>query len=1127
MLARFFIDRPIFAWVLSLVIILVGGVAAFTLPVDMYPEITPPTVQVTCTYPGANAQVVADTIAAPMEQQVNGVEGMIYMSSQSTNDGAYTLTVTFEIGTDVNMAQVLVQNRVALATPQLPAQVQLQGISVLKTSPNILFGINLVSPDRRYDALYLSNFATVQIQNELARIKGVGQIKIVGIGNYSMRIWVDPYKLASRNLTAVDVVNAVQNQNIQVAAGNIGQQPVPAGQIFQLPMDALGRLNTERQFGDIILKAGQAGNAGNPSSAIVHVRDVAKVEMGAQSYDQFCRLDGEPSAIIAVFTLPGANALDVANRVKARMEELKARFPPGLDYRIVYDTTPYIRQSIDEVIHTLIEAVVLVAVVVLFFLQDWKAMILPMIDVPVSLVGTFAVLAVLGFSLNNLTLFGLVLAIGIVVDDAIVVLENIERLIGTGMDARSATIQAMDELTGPIIAITLVLASVFIPSVFIPGLTGQFYRQFAVTIATAVIISALNALTLTPSRAVSIFSTEETDAHGEPKKEALPWWIFAVIGGYVTYWLAPRFAGLGLPVPGAEGQSWPVWLALIAAWFLPGAIVGGVIGWFIIRPVNAVLGLIFRAFNRVFEHVTAVYGWIVGGLLRLAVIVGIVYAVLLFGTWWGVTSAPKGFVPTQDQGYLLVNAQLPDSASVQRTEAIMQKIAKIAKEVPGVAHTVSISGTSFLLATNGSNLGSMFVVLDPFDERTSHDRYDETIARKIQARCAQEIEGANVGVFRAPPVRGLGNAGGFQLQTEQYGYFDLPELQRDTDALVQRLNSDPRFAGAFTLFRSATPGLFVDINRSKVQALQIPMQDVFTTLNVYMAGLYVNQFNQFGLTWQVQIEAAPEFRTTPDMLKQFQVRTTQGQMVPMGSLANVRNSAQPLLVMRYNMYASAPINGNSAPGVSSGTIVDAVTQIAKEMGVPFEWTQTTFLEVQAGNIALLIFSLGTVLVYFVLAAKYESWNLPLAVILVVPLCMLAAVVGMTIARLPIDIFVQIGLLVLVGLASKNAILIVEYARDQRLQGKELHEASLAASKIRFRPIIMTSFAFIFGVMPLVLATGAGAEMRQSLGTAVFSGMIGVTLFGVFLTPVFFFVLSWLADRRHVKAAAAPEAPTTT
>jgi multidrug efflux pump len=1121
MLARFFIDRPIFAWVLSLVIILVGGVAAFTLPIDLYPPITPPTVQVTCSYPGANAQVVADTIASPLEQQVNGVENMLYMSSQSTNDGSYVLTVTFDIGTDVNMAQVLVQNRVALAQPQLPAQVQLQGISVLKTSPNILFGINIISPDRRYDALFLSNFATIQIQNELARISGVGQIKIIGAGNYSMRIWVDPYKLASRSLTAVDVVNAVQSQNVQVAAGNVGQQPVPAGQVFQLPMDALGRLTTEKQFGDIIIKAGQANVQSNPSSPVVRVRDVGRVEMGAQTYDQQCRLNNDPSAILAVFQLPGSNALDVGNRVKARMEELKSRFPPGLDYRIVYDTTPFIRQSIDEVFRTLIEAVLLVAVVVLFFLQDWKAMILPMIDVPVSLIGTFAVLAVLGFSLNNLTLFGLVLAIGIVVDDAIVVLENIERLIGTGMDARSATIQAMDELTGPIIAITLVLASVFIPSIFIPGLTGQFYRQFAVTIAAAVIISALNALTLTPSRAVSIFRTEETGAHGEPKKEALPWWIFAVLGGVLCAWFAAnRMAGGDDASTAPETSNWQSW-ARLGMWFVPGAIVGGLIGWFIIRPVNAVLGTIFRAFNRLFDHVTAIYGRIVSGLLRLAVIVGVVYAGLLFATWWGVTYAPKGFIPTQDQGYLLVNVQLPDSASVQRTEVIMEQLAKIAHDTPGVANTVGISGTSFLLSTNGSNLGSMFVVLKDFSERTTADVYDAAIAERIQARCAQEIEGAIVSVFRSPPIRGLGNAGGFQLQTEQYGYFDLPVLQTETDQLVKRLNADPHFAGVFTLFRSAVPSLFVDINRTEVQALQIPIQDIFTTLNVYMAGLYVNQFNQFGFTWQVQVEAAPEFRNQADMLKQFQVRTTQGQMVPLGSIAIIKNSTEPLLVMRYNMYASASINGNSAPGVSSGTATDVVTAAAKEMGIPFEWTQMTFLEVQAGNTAILIFALGTLLVYFVLAAKYESWNLPLAVILVVPLCMLAAVAGMWIARLPIDIFVQIGLLVLVGLASKNAILIVEYARDQRAQGKELHEAALTASKIRFRPIIMTSFAFIFGVLPLLLGTGAGAEMRQSLGTAVFSGMIGVTLFGIFLTPVFFFGLSWLGDRRSKKKPSVP------
>ncbi len=838
--------------------------------------------------------------------------------------------------------------------------------------------------------------------------------------------------------------------------------------------------------------------------------------MGAQSYGQNCRLDGQPSAILAVFQLPGSNALDVARRVKERLEALKSRFPPGVDYRIVYDTTPFIRQSIDEVFRTLVEAVLLVAVVVLFFLQDWKAMILPMIDVPVSLVGTFAVLAMLGFSLNNLTLFGLVLAIGIVVDDAIVVLENIERLIGTGLDARTATIQAMDELTGPIISITLVLASVFVPSIFIPGLTGQFHRQFAVTIATAVVISAVNALTLTPSRAVSIFKTEESDPRGQPKKEALPWWILAAVGGFLSAWFAQRFfADRAGPAENAAVQAatWLSWLRTVG-FFVPGAVAGGLVGWFMMGRVNAFLGGVFFAFNRVFERVTAGYGWAIGRLLRLTAIVGIVYGGLLIATGWEVAFAPKGFVPTQDQGYLLVNVQLPDSASVQRTQAVMQKIGKIARGIPGVAHTVGIAGTSFLLATNGSNLGSMFVVLDDFSRRTRRDRYDAAIAQTIQERCAREVEEALVGVFRSPPVRGLGNAGGFQLQIEQVGRFDLPELQAQTDGFVRRLNADPRFAGSFTLFRSAVPGLYIDIDRTKIEALQIPLQDVFTTLNVYMGGLYVNQFNAFGMTWQVQVEAAPRFRTTAGVLKDFQVRTSAGQMVPLGAVATADNSTEPLLVMRYNMYASAAVNGSPAPGVSTGTMIDAITRIAKSLDVPFEWTQMTLLEVQAGNVAPLIFALGTLLVYFVLAAKYESWRLPLAVILVVPLCMLAAIAGMTIARLPVDIFVQIGLLVLVALASKNAILIVEYARDQSREGKEPYEAALAASRIRFRPIIMTSFAFILGVVPLVLASGAGAEMRQVLGTSVFSGMIGVTFFGVFLTPVFYSVLMRLSSRRQ-------------
>jgi multidrug efflux pump len=1137
MFARFFIDRPIFAWVVSLVILLGGGVAYFALPTELYPNITPPTVQVTASYPGANAEVVANTVAAPIEQQVNGVERMLYMSSQSTNDGNYTLTITFEIGTDVNLAQVLVQNRVALAQPQLPPQVQLEGVNTKKSSPQILMAINLISPDRRYDSVYMSNFATIQLKDELLRIKGVGDILLLGERDYSMRLWLDPYKLATRGLTASDVINAIQGQNVQVAAGTVGQQPVPTGQPFQFTMSALGRLDTERQFGDIILKTGAPNDSGSsqggPSSPVVYVRDVARVELGAQTYDQTGVADGQPSTGMGVFLLPGANALEVADAVKQRMKELKSRFPPGLEYDFYYDTTPFIQRSVEEVLNTLVIAVLLVGAVVLFFLQDWKAMILPMIDVPVSLVGTFAVMAALGFSLNNLTLFGLVLAIGIVVDDAIMVLENIERLIATGLDARTATIKAMDELTGPIVAITLVLSSVFLPACFIPGLTGQFYRQFALTIAASVTISAINAMTLTPSRAVSIFRSEEggeDGRKGHAKKEALPWWIFGIIGGLLTARLAPSLlAGhLGMPAAPAEGasalQKWLSW----SVWFSPGLLVGLVAGWFLIGPVNAVLGWIFRGFNRLFDGVTSAYGWTIGKLLRISAIVLVVYGGLLGLTWWRMASAPTGFIPTQDQGYLLVNVQLPDSASVQRTDAILAKIDKIARGVPGVAHTVGVSGEAFLTTTNGSNLGTMFLPLKPFEERT-REEYDAVIAAKVQQQCNQEIEGALIGIFRAPPIQGVGNAGGFKLQTEQRGYVDLAGLQTMTDQLVQKASTDPHYAAVFTLYRAHTPQLFVDIDRAKVQSLQVPIQDVFTTLQVYMGSYYVNQFNKFGRTWQVNIQADPESRTSADILKQLYVRSTpkqgQGQMIPLGTLLRVENSTGPLSVMRYNMYTSAAVNGVPAPGVSSGTVVEEMTKLARELDVPFEWTEMTFLQVQAGNLAFLIFGMGTALVYLVLAAKYESWRLPLAVILVVPMCLLAAVTGMTIARLPVDIFVQIGFLVLVALASKNAILIVEFGNEQHQQGEDLHQATQAAARIRFRPIIMTSVAFIGGVFPLVVATGAGAEMRQSLGTAVFSGMIGVALFGIFLTPVFFFVLMRFGIQKRTAPVSPPAAST--
>jgi multidrug efflux pump len=1178
MLARFFIDRPIFAWVLSLVILLLGAVAAAMLPIAQYPPITPPTVQVTAVYPGANASVVADTIGAPIEEQVNGVENMMYMSSQSGNDGSYNLTITFEIGTDPNMAQVLVQNRVALAMPQLPAVVQLQGVTTKKTSPDIVLAVSLISPDGRFDELYLSNYATISLQDELARINGVGNINIFGQQLYSMRIWLDPNELATRGLTVLDVVSAIQTQNIQVAAGAVGQQPVPKGQRLELTLSALGQLQTVNQFSDIIIKtakptlptssaanatpeapAGAAppasDNSGNTGSstagasatsttastaaatpsvadstapiapsaaAVVRVRDVGRVEMGAQSYTETSRLDGKPSAGIGIFLLRGANALNVADAVKKRMAELKADFPPGLDYAILYDTTPFVRQSIDEVFRALIIAVLLVAAVVLLFLQDWKAMILPMIDVPVSLVGTCVIMTFLGFSLNNLTLFGMVLAIGIVVDDSIVVLENIERHIALGKNPREATLAAMGEITGPIVAITLVLSAVFVPSAFVPGLTGQFYRQFAVTIAVAMIISAVNALTLAPSRAVFIFRTESpTDeagrsqepterSHGTaPHREALPWWIFGMGGGVLTLWLAQKY----LPNLIAAGDSqWRYYFRLVIA-FLPGLVVGGIIGRLIIRPVNAVLGWLFGGFNRLFDRITDLYGRVIGVLVRVSVLVIVIYIGLLGLTALQVASVPKGFLPEMDQGYLLINVQLPDAASLERTEAIMARIDEMARSTPGVAHTVGVSGRSFVLGTTGSNLGSMFVVLAPFPQRGSGE-YDAVIAEKLGRQLNEQIEGAIVNVFRPPPMRGLGSAGGFQLQVEQHGYVNLPKLQAQTETLIGKAMTDGKYAGMFTQYRSATPQLFVDINRTMVEAMQVPIDNVFSTLQVNMGGLYVNQFTRFGRTWEVQVQAAEGFRASAESIKQFQVRNAAGQMVPLGTLAKVQRTTGPLMVMRYNMYASAPVNGNAAPGVSSGTVIEDMEQLSRETGVPIEWTGINYLQVQAGNVALLIFVLGTLLVYLILAAKYESWRLPLAVILVVPLCMLASVTGMRIASLPVDIFVQVGLLVLVGLACKNAILIVEYGRDLRGQGKSLAEATQEASRVRFRPIVMTSLAFIFGVLPLVLASGAGAEMRRSLGIAVFTGMIGVTLFGIFLTPVFFHAISRLGSHRE-------------
>ena len=1117
MFAKFFIERPIFAWVVSIVILLIGAVAAFRLPIAQYPNITPPTVQVTAIYPGANAKVVAESVAAPIEQQVNGVEDMLYMSSQCTNDGAYNLTVTFDLGTDLNMAQVLVQNRVSLAMPLLPPQVQVQGVSTKKKSPSILLAINLISPDRRYDDIYLSNYATIQLKDELLRINGVGDVTYLGQRDYSMRVWLDPQKIASRNLTTSDIISAVEAQNIQVAAGQIGQQPVPEGQQFQLTMSTLGRLADPDQFGEIIVKTAQGDRRdGHTSSKVVRLRDVAEITLGAQQYDQICQLDGQPSIGLAVFQLPGSNALDVAEQVKARMAELKEHFPEGLDYRIVYDTTPFIEESVIEVFKTLRDAIILVAIVVLIFLQDWRAMILPMIDVPVSLVGTFAVMALLGFSLNNLTLFGMVLAIGIVVDDAIVVLENVERQMSFGLDAKNATIKAMGEITGPIIAITLVLCSVFLPSVFMPGVTGQFFRQFAITIAAAMVISAVNAMTLTPSRAAAIFQRENVDEHGHPRREALPWWIFAVLGGLLSVWSAKRFFAAQLGLATAEGEAAGLSWGMFAALTVPGLVLGGIVGRLVIKPINAILARLFGGFNRVFDRLTDAYGHGIGRLVRGSALVLLVYVALLVATGWTFSTAPTDFIPVQDQGYLLVNVQLPDAASVQRTQRVMEQVTRIALGdpssdggkggVPGVAHSLSVAGQSFLLNANGSNYGSSFLILDDFSKRHGPELYDEAIAEELRKRFSDEIDEAEVQVFRAPPIQGLGTGGGFKLQVEQRGYVDLDELQEETDSLVAEAERDPETSGVFTMFRAGVPQIFLDIDRTKCQSLGVALQDAFNTLQVYMGGYFVNLFNAFGRTWQVNLLAQPEDRTQIDVLHQLKVRNNRGEMVPLSTLTEPQNVGGPAMVMRYNMYTSAPVVGNPAPGTSSGQAIRLMNDLADRSGTTCEWTEIAYLQILAGNSAIYVFAIGSALIFLVLAAKYESWKLPMAVILVVPMCLLSAIVGMLIASLPVDIFVQIGFLVLVGLAAKNAILIVEFAQQLLDQGKPLREAVTESARMRLRPIVMTSFAFILGVVPLLLGSGAGAEMRRSLGTAVFSGMIGVTTFGVVLTPVFFYVI---------------------
>jgi len=1102
MLSHFFIDRPIFATVLSIVIVLIGGVAAITLPIAQYPDVSPPTVSVTTTYPGASAQVVADTVAAPIEQQVNGVENMLYMLSRSTNDGVMTLDVTFNLGTDIDFAQVLTQNRVAIAEARLPEEVKRQGVTTKKKSPSILLAVNLISPEGRYDQLYMSNYATINIRDALSRLEGVGDVTFLGGRDYSMRVWLDPEQLATRNLTATDVLRALQEQNVQVAAGRIGQPPVPAGSQFQLTINTLGRLLEADQFDDIVIKTSADGS-------IVRLRDIGRTELGALSYDVNCYLNGEPSVGLAVYQLPGSNALATADAVRRRMEELKQRFPEGLDYVIQYDTTVFVDESIKAVYHTLFEAIVLVFIVVLVFLQDWRATIIPMIAVPVSLVGTFAVMALLGFSINNLSLFGLVLAIGIVVDDAIVVVENFERWLSAGETPRNAARKAMDEVSGPVIAIALVLASVFIPTAFIAGISGQFYRQFALTIAASTLISAFNSLTLSPALCVILFQGHAA-GHGE-KKQPLPGAGVALVFGA----LAALFAE---PLAVKTAQAWlgggHGWLAPVA--FIVLFLIGGAVGFLLSGIVNQALNAFFWAFNKSFDWFRDGYVGATRQFLRLGVLVMAIYAGLIGLTYVGFRAVPIGFIPPQDKGYLISATQLPDGASLERTDAVVKQLTKIALEDEGVEAVLGVPGFSAVTGVNLPNMGTMFIILKPFEERAGRgELYDQTVAARLTARFTDALD-ASTGVYGAPPIDGLGSTGGFKLQVQDRSDAGSFALQDAVQAVARAAMGDNGIAAAFSSFTANQPQLFVDVDRVMAKSAGVELTSINQTLQAYLGSAYVNDFTRFGRNWQVMAQADAKYRLRPEDIGLLKTRNAAGDMVPLGGLLSVREVSGPAVVNRYNMFPSAEVTGVPKPGVASGQIIKTMERINAEVLPPsmgYEWTELTLMQILAGNTAAFVFALGTVFVFLVLAAQYESWSLPLSIILIVPMCLLAAIFGVWLSGRDNNIFTQIGLVVLIGLAAKNAILIVEFAK-QRQDEADLshHDAALEASKMRLRPILMTSFAFILGVVPLVLGVGAGAEMRNALGIAVFSGMLGVTIFGPFFTPAFYVLVRRIADR---------------
>ncbi len=1036
-ISHFFIDRPIFAAVVSIVIMILGAVSVTRLPIAQYPDIAPPVVNVTGQYPGASAEVVAATVATPLEQQINGVERMLFISSNSTNDGRFSISVTFDIGTNLDIAQVQVQNRVAIAQPRLPADVRNIGVTVAKASPDLMMVVHLLSPDNSRDTLFISNYANVNLVDTLSRIQGIGSITVFGGRDYSMRVWLDPDRPQSLAMTAGDVVTALQGQNVQVAAGILNQPPMKDPGAFQITVQTLGRLADPKQFGEIIVK--------RSGDAVVRLKDVARTELAGLDYGVNSYLDKTAAVGLGVFQLPGSNAIDTAQKIKDTMEEISKNFPPGIKYDIIYNPTDYIQQSVNAVVETILEAIVLVVLVVVLFLQTWRAAIIPIVAIPVSLVGTFFIMAMFGFSLNNLSLFGLVLAIGIVVDDAIVVVENVERNIANGLSPREASYRTMEEVGTALIAIALVLTAVFVPSAFITGISGQFYRQFALTIAGATVISLIVSLTLSPALCALLLKP-----HAETHRSSLIMW-----------------------------------------------------------PVHA----FFRLFNWSFDKLSSGYSWFVGKIVRFAVIMLVVYVGLIAFGLNEFRKTPIGFIPDQDGGYLITVVQLPPAAALDRTDAVNRRIVDLALTVPGVAHAVSIVGFSGATRVNASNAGAVFIVLKPFEERS---RDPVQSAKGIQSALLAKFSAIQEGmvlVVSPPPVRGLGSAGGFRMMVENRSGASSTVLQDAVNAMMGKAAQTPGVMQVFSLFETATPQLFLDIDRVKAEMLGINIPEVFAALQSYLGSIYVNDFNIIGRTYRVTAQADSAYRLTSKDALNIRVRNANGDAVPLGSFTTISDVSGPSRVPRYNLYPAAELDGSAAPGFSQGQAIDIMQKLAAETlppGFSYEWTDLAFQQIRAGNTAIFAFALGVAFVFLVLAAQFESLTLPLAVILIVPMSLIASITGVILRGMDNNILTQVGFIVLIGLAAKNAILIVEFAEQLEAQGRDRFAAATEAARLRMRPILMTSLAFILGVVPLVWAVGAGAELRQALGTAVFSGMIGVTVFGLIFTPVFYVICRWLA-----------------